>query len=125
MLYTSLEADGALAEFYFHLARQPVFPSIEFVLDELTVKTRTTLRFADLSELAPLGIDPALYSGLLYDRTQEVGDAAAFLGIDGIIAPSARSSALNLVLFTDHLRPADLEVVTEQTIDWDDWRENR
>jgi hypothetical protein len=49
-----------------------------------------TLKFADLNEPKPLGVDVKDYAKVLYGRTQEIGDAAAFLGFDGIIAPNAR-----------------------------------
>lgn len=123
VLYTAFEADGAVSEMYFHLSRQPVFPStIDFTLNRIEVRTSSTLKFADLSELTPLGVDPTKYSDLLYDRTQEIGDAAAFLGFDGLIAPSARSDCLNLAIFCDSLSPDDLVLIASSPIDWDDWR---
>ena len=51
-------------------------------------------------------------------RTQEIGDAAQFLGFAGIIVPSARWSGSNLVLFTDRLEPDTLAVLTQEPIDW-------
>src|SRR5690606_33171888 len=96
VLYTSCTPDGALAEIHFHLSRQPVFPSkVRYDLHKLNVRARKTLRFADMRALATVGIDEAAYSEILYARTQEVGDAAYFLGFDGIIAPSARWPCLN------------------------------
>lgn len=126
VIYTSLDPVGALAELYFHLSRQPVIPSrVDFHLHQLTIRTRSTLRFADLRDLEPLGVEASEYSTLLYERTQEIGDAAAFLGFDGIIAPSARSPSLNLVLFVDHLQPDDLELVESSRIDWRKWNRRR
>lgn len=81
VIYTSLDPEGAVAELYFHLSRQPVFPSrADFHLHQLTIRTRSTLRFADLRDLAPLAVEASEYSTLLYERTQEIGDAAAFRG---------------------------------------------
>ncbi len=86
ILYTAMDPDGAVAEMHFHLSRQPVFPSkIRFTLNEIEVRTRQTLRFSNLSELELLGVEQDRYSGLLYETTQEIGDASAFLGVDGII----------------------------------------
>lgn len=45
-------------------------------------------RIANLAELKTLGLTPETYGSLSYQRTQEIGDAAAFLGFDGILAPS-------------------------------------
>lgn len=122
VIYYSLEREGALAELHFHLSRQPVFPSKSFTLHRVAVQTRRTLRFADLSELLPLGVTDAEYSSLLYQRTQDIGDAAAFLGFDGIIPPGARWECLNLVVFSDRLEPEDLELVSSSLIDWESWR---
>lgn len=123
VLYTAFDPDGAVAEMYFHLSRQPVFPSgIGFTLNEIEVTTRGTLRFADLRELEPLGVERDEYAGLLYERTQEIGDAAAFLGFDGLVAPSARWDCLNLVLFCAALRPGDLVRKHASSIDWVKWR---
>jgi len=39
-----------------------------------------------------------------YSRTQEIADAAFFLGFEGLIAPSAQWTDLNLILFTHPFR---------------------
>lgn len=123
VLYTAFEPDGAVSEIHFQLSRQPVFPSkIEFTLNEIKVRTRSTLKFADLRQLESLGVDVSKYTSVLYERTQEIGDAAAFLGFDGIISPSARWQCLNLVIFSDRIRPDDLELKRSSTIDWTEWR---
>lgn len=124
VLYTAFEPDGAIAEIHFHLSRQPVFPSeIEFALNKIRIKTRQTLKFANLQELEVLGIDKDKYTSILYDRTQEIADAAAFLGFDGIIAPNARWSCLNLVIFTSQIEPQEVELLESSVIDWNDWRQ--
>lgn len=126
VLYTSLEREGSLEEIHFHLSRQPVFPSkIRSVLHRISVRTQRTLRIADLAELKALGVAPESYASLSYERTQEIGDAAAFLGFDGILAPSARWPCQNLILFTERFTPADLVVVSSEPVDWDDWRKRR
>ena len=60
------------------------------VLHELKVLTDRTLVLANLSQPVALGVDEACYSEMLDARTQEIAAAAAFIGFDGIIAPSAR-----------------------------------
>ena len=123
VLYTSMEPDGAIAEIHFHLSRQPVFPSgLVWQLHEITVRTGKTLRFADLSALATLGVDRARYGEILYGRTQAIGDAADFLGFDGLIAPNARWPCQNLVIFIDRLAPADLAIRSSAAINWTAWR---
>jgi hypothetical protein len=126
VLYTSLMREGALEEIYFHLSRQPVFPSkVRFVLHRIDVRTRRTLRLADFSALARLGVSEATYSELGYTRTQEIGDAAMFLGFDGIVAPSARWDCHNLILFCNQLAPDDLTVADSEFVDWNAWQSLR
>ncbi len=124
VLYTALAREGALAEIHFHLSRQPVFPSrMTLTLYRIAVRTGRTLKFADLAALAALGVSAESYGGLSYERTQEIGDAAFFLGFDGILAPSARWPSQNLVLFLDRFAPADLTVLAGEPVDWAAWRE--
>lgn len=123
VLYTSLAREGALAEVYFHLSRQPVFPSkLVSILHRIRVRTHRTLKLADMAALAALGIIPERYGDLDYGRSQEIADAAFFLGFDGLLAPSARWSGQNLVLFLDRLSPGDLDVQTSEPVDWTAWR---
>lgn len=123
VLYTSFERDGAIAELHFHLSRQPVFPSkVQFTVNEIEVRTSSTLRFVDLNELKPLGVDIEDYAKILDGRTQEIGDAAAFLGFDGIVAPSARWQCFYLVIFSDRIAPADIELKRSSMIDFASWR---
>lgn len=126
VLYTSFDREGALEEIHYHLNRQPVFPSkVQSILHRITVRTSRTLKFADLSALAVLGVQPDQYGDIVYDRTQEIGDAAFFLGFDGIIAPSARWPCQNLILFLDRLEVEDLSVASSEPIDWSQWRMER
>ena len=122
VLYTALEPDGAMAEIHFHLSRQPVFPSkIRYHLHELAIRTGRTLRLADMRTLVSLGVDDSRYQEILYARTQEIGDAAHFLGFDGVLAPSARWPCTNLVLFTDRFAPDDLKAMSSSAVDVAIW----
>lgn len=126
VIYTSLQREGSLAEIYFHLSRQPVFPSqVKSVLSRISVSTRRTLKLADLAAIEALGVSTEHYAGLDYGRTQEIGDAANFLGFDGILAPSARWDGQNLVLFTNRFAPDDLVIVEQETVDWAEWKRVR
>ncbi len=123
VLYTACEPDGAVAEMHFHLSRQPVFPSkLTFRLHEISAAAGQTLRLADMRALTRLGVEEVRYSELLYARTQEIGDAAYFLGFDGIIAPSARWPCLNAVLFTERIPPDRIEPIKSAKVDWERWR---
>jgi len=126
VLYSSMAREGALEEIHFHLSRQPVFPSkIQSVLHQITVQTRRTLKLADLAAVAALGVTPELFTTLDYSRTQEIADAADFLGFDGVIAPSARWPCQNLVFFMDKFSPGDFSIVASEPVDWAAWRSQR
>jgi hypothetical protein len=131
VLYTSLVADGAVAEMHFHIAKgQPVIPSkVAYHLYELRVRVRRSLHLPDVEAVARLGVDTSRYGALSYNdrqqeypRTQEVGETAHFVGFEGLIAPNARWKAMNTVLFTDRLPPDALDVVQDHgPIDWAVW----
>jgi RES domain-containing protein len=125
VLYTSLDREGALEEIYFHLSRQPIFPSIQFQMHRIRVRVAKILRLADMSVLQQLGVETSNYASMNYSRTQAIADAAFFLGFDGLIVPSARSTGLNLVLFSDRIEPNDIEVEHSELIDWKAWRRSR
>ena len=125
VLYTSFEQDGAIAEIHALLSLQPVFPSKDhWFASKLKVRAAQTLRLADLATLAKLGVDAARYTSREYGRTQEIADAAFFLGFDGLVAPSARWTCLNLVLFTDRIPPDQIDVAEtlESPVSWESWR---
>jgi hypothetical protein len=125
VLYTSLASDGAIAEIHALLSLQPVFPSKDrWFANCLKILTVQTLRLADLPTLASLGVEVARYAARDYGRTQEIADAAFFLGYDGLIAPSARWTCLNLILFTDRVPPDQIEVVevSNVPVSWEEWR---
>ena len=121
-LYTSLEADGALAEVYYHLSRAPVFSSAHMRLNRLRVETERTLRL-DRADLARLGIDAAVFQSMDYTRSHEIGAAAYLLEFDSMMVPSARGPSLNLVLFLDRLDPDGLQIAETLDVNWPAWKE--
>ncbi len=124
VIYSTLDPDGARAEIFFHLMRAPVFPSrTVYLLHTLRVRMRKTVRLADMSAFAALKVDTARYSELDYAQTQAIGDAAHFLGFDGLLVPSARWDCLNLVIFMDRIDPNDDWVISaSEPVDWKAWR---
>jgi RES domain-containing protein len=125
VLYTSLDREGALEEIYFHLSRQPVFPSIPFQIHRIRVVAKKVLRLEQMDLLQQLGVDVPNYGSMDYSRTQAIADIAYFLGFAGVVVPSARSQFLNLVLFTDHTEITDTEVEHSELVDWKGWRRSR
>jgi len=132
VLYTSKEGDGAVAEMHFHLRRgQPVFPSkIDYRLFEINTETDNILDLSDDADLAETGIDLSQYGKLgyanraiEYQKCQMVGEAAFFLGFNGIIVPNARWDTDNVVLFCDLVAPDCFDVVDDDGVQivWTDW----
>lgn len=123
VLYCAEAADGALSEIRFHLSRgQPVFPSrMDHLLHEMRATLAGALKLLDLDQLPTLGVEAARWRDLLNDRTQAIGAAAAFLGFDGLIAPSARHDCANVVIFLDSIAPGAIAEVSNAPVDWPSW----
>jgi RES domain-containing protein len=123
-LYTSLDEDGAMDEVYHHLSKAPVFSSSHVKMNQLHVHTERTLVFKDVGSLELVGVDEDAFRRGNYSRTREIGAAARFLDMDGLIVPSARWRCLNLVLFLDRLSDLEtLKVIETRDINWPAWRE--
>lgn len=125
VLYTAMERDGAIAEVHAFLSLQPVFPSkMTWRAHRLSVAASETLKLADMPTLAKLGVDTARYTDRDYRRTQEIADAAYFLGFDGLLAPSARWPTTNVMLFTARIAPDRIDCVESEAnaVDWTAFR---
>jgi RES domain-containing protein len=121
ILYTSLTPEGALAEVAFHWSALAPRPTKPVVLHRIKVSARRTLRLGR-GDLSSLGVVAERYAEINYSRTQQIGAAAAFLGLDGIVAPSARWQCDNLILFTDNLGFGEhISVLDKQEVDWLAW----
>jgi RES domain-containing protein len=127
VLYTSLTRAEALAEIGYRLSLEPVWPSrVEHEVHRIAAQTSNTLRFADVGSLSMLGVDVTRYGSFEYSVTQAIAAAAFFLDFDGLIVPSARSTELNLVIFTEKLDAAErLRVEASEPVDWSAWRAKR
>ena len=117
VLYASEAREGAVAERRFHLFQgQPFPPSrVRYELFELWISLTSVIRFASVEALAEAGLRVEGY-GLLsyverereYPRSQEIAEACAFLGADGMRVPSARDVAQsNLIVFCE--QPTGIE----------------
>jgi len=127
VLYSALEADGALSEIHFHVSRgQSVFPSrLKHELHALDANLSKVLDLSDPRQLETLGVDMSRYAEILYDRTQIVGEAVAFLGFEAIIVPNARHRSRNLVVFLQNTDLDALEVGEHRDVNWQAWRAAR
>ena len=121
MLYSSETRDAAIAERRYHLYQgQPIPPSrVRYELFELAVSLAAVMRFPDVEALASVGLDTASYGRLSYaerereyPRSQDIAEACAFLGADGLLVPSARMpSANNLIVFCEQETVIEMGVV--------------
>lgn len=121
VLYTSLAREGALAEIAFHWSRMTPINTKPVLVHCLAVETQRTLRLAR-ADLGKLGVDMGRFGSLAYERTKEIGATAAFIGLDGLIVPSARWECEHLVLFPENLGlEVTIAIVASEEVDWLAW----
>jgi hypothetical protein len=122
VLYTSLEKNGAIAEVVSFLMNLNPLPGPRKIkISKIQVSTGKTVQL-DHSSLRELGVDLSRYGERDYLITQRIGAALVFLGVDGLIAPSARWTCDNLVIFSDnHKISEDLKVVESEEVEWLGW----
>ena len=94
---------------------------VAYVLFELSVSLQAVVEFADVDALAAVGMVAARYGELSYaarereyPRSQEVGEACAFLGADGLLVPSARNlTRSNLIVFCEQSTDIEKAIVRD------------
>ena len=121
VLYTSETREAAIAERRFHLYQgQPIPPSkVRYELFELMVSLRAVMNFACLEALANIGLTIEGYGRLSYlerereyPKSQEISEACAFLGADGIRVPCARDvNHANLIIFCEAATEPEMSLV--------------
>ena len=98
-LYTSLTRDTVLAEGNFILRlNNPALECDRWVY-RLAVKLSSVLDLSDMEILKQMGITELDLKADDHEKCSRVGGAAAILGHDGLLVPSARDSGINLVVF--------------------------
>jgi len=127
VLYCALEKDGALSEIHFHISRaQSVFPSkLTSVAHHMRARFDRTIDLTDMTLLTKIGVDTSRFQELLYEGTQEIGEAVGFLGFEAMLVPNARHNSNNLVIFPMNCDLDVIEAVEENAIDWNAWRRAR
>lgn len=101
---------------------------VRYRLFELSVTLSSCLRVASLANLKTLAMRTASFGQLSYaerdqeyPRSQEIAEAAQFIGRDGITVPSARSDWPNIVVFCDPAGPDAIKVAKDHgLVDWID-----
>lgn len=120
ILNTSLERDGAAAEFeaFWSLFEQRPDRRASSWKLKLRLKRVVELGF---EELERLGIGRGDFGGREYARTQEIAEALNRLACDGLIVPSARYEGKNLIVFTENLdKDCVVEAVESVEFSWRD-----
>jgi hypothetical protein len=125
VLYTSLVREGAVAEIAHWMAMLAPRPSKPIAVHRLVVRA-TDVVSLDARALISLGVDVDRYGERSYaamgeappSRTQEIGAALSFLGIDGLIVPSARWACSNLILFDNLNNQLEIEDDGSEEVDW-------
>lgn len=117
VLYTSTEESGAIAEVYFHLRRQPIFPQRKVDVHRLHISTDNALDLCDRDLLDQLGLDEDTMTALDYEMCRDIGHAAEFLGFDALIVPSGRHDAANVVILLSNYR-GEIQHRSQREVDW-------
>ena len=130
VLYTSASRDGAMAESWFHAAKgQPIIPSkVAKRLFQMEADLHRVLDLSSNDKLASLGVNMAAYGRLSYIQRieeypslQQVSEVAFFHEYQAVIVPSARWPATNVVIMTEHISLAQLEIVADELVDLGAW----
>jgi RES domain-containing protein len=98
-IYTSLERDGAIAEADHRISLESFRPRAKRTVFELGVELANVLDLSSRDLLATFGVGEAELSSLNFAPCQLIGGAAAWVGHDGLLVPSARHPGSNLVIF--------------------------
>lgn len=114
-IYCSLHRETALVEAEHRIAQQPMRPKAKRTLYMLSVQLGMVVDLRDKRHLAQAGITDVELTSVRFGPCQEIGRAVRFIGAHGLLVPSARGIAANLVIY-----PSDdfeLEVVDQEIID--------
>ena len=115
-LYASLDRDAAVAELEFLLAAQPR-PVLEArVVSRLSIKLSAVIDLSRAECFEPFGWKLEELTGNSWSITQHVGAAVEFLGVGGLLVPSARATATNLVVLQKNQSTSDELTISESSV---------
>jgi len=116
-LYVSLDRATAIAEADYLIEAQPLRPRAKRTIHRLRISLQNVVDLTDRHRLSSLGVDDEALSSDYHEACQAVGAVAAFLHLDGMIVPSARSPGHNIVIM--FARPdsvPEVEVVESEAL---------
>jgi len=116
-IYCSLDRDTALAEGDYAVAVQPLRPTVKRTIYKLHIRLEKMLDLSSPSRLVELGIDARQLADINHSACQRIGGAVEWLEHDGLLVPSARGSAANLVIFPRKQNTgADFAIIDSEVI---------
>jgi RES domain-containing protein len=116
-IYVCLNHDGAVAEGDHVIAMQPIRPKADRTVYEVKVTLTNVLDLSDRAVLSALGIGDAELDDPAMTACRNVGGAVAWLGHDGLLVPSARSRATNLIIYASNQQPdAVFDVINKHPV---------
>jgi RES domain-containing protein len=116
-IYCSLDRATALAEGEYAIAAQPLRPTVKRTTYKLHVRLENILDLSSRSMLLELGINDQALAGVDHAPCQRIGGAVEWLEHDGLLVPSARGPAANLVIFPRKQGSGtDFEVIENEVV---------
>lgn len=116
-IYASLERDTCIAEGQHAIDIQPLRPVAKRVVYECNLEAEDVVDLTADGILDRLGLQDADIAADDFTACQALGEAAAWLGLGGIIVPSARAHGGNIVILVDAGSHGPiLEVVRQEVI---------
>jgi RES domain-containing protein len=116
ILHTALDREGAIAEWRHLVARYTIPPSTPRRLATIEVTLSRVVDLAAPGQLETFGVETPRYADDR-GRCPEIGAAADFLGLQGLLAPGARHAGANLMILADRLDPdCRLELVATEAL---------
>lgn len=120
VVYTALDAGTAAMEIR-RTARRFGVPETSLLpryLVTIRVSLTQVLDLTDLRVLGAAGLTPAVLTDDDLRICQAVGDAAHYIGFEGILAASAAAPSTTLSIFPNRLKPSSsLEVIRTELLD--------
>lgn len=104
-IYLSRTRSGAIAEGDHAIAVQPLRPRARRILYPIELTLANVIDLTDPDQLASIGLTDNDLAADDHSACREVGAAINWLEHDGLLVPSARSDAHNLVIYPAHRLP--------------------
>jgi len=112
-LYCAMTAVGAEAEMASVMARQSVPIKRPLRTHRLSIHLSDVIDLREPGALSTHGYSLEVLTDVAWDVPQRLGGAGAWLGIGGLIVPSARHSDGNLVVYVANLAAGDMVEVVD------------